>query len=45
VILLATRGAEIHRESCALLQNMGYSLKSLDGRPVEVTDELVAMPP
>jgi FkbM family methyltransferase len=44
IVFLATHGQVAHRECCRLLESAGYSLKSLDARPVDLTDELVALP-
>ena len=41
-ILLATHGRSVHRECCDFLLAAGYSLQSLDRRPVDETDELLA---
>jgi hypothetical protein len=44
VVFLATHGPELHARCCDLLRRARYELASLDGRPVEATDELVASP-
>jgi FkbM family methyltransferase len=44
IIFLATHGPEIHSECTELLAKWNYSLTSLDGKPVESTDELIARP-
>jgi len=43
-IFLSTHGPEVHRASCELLRELGYSLESFDERPLEATDEVVARP-
>ena len=43
-IFLATHGAEVHAECCTLLRSLGYGLYSLDHRPLESTDEVLAKP-
>jgi FkbM family methyltransferase len=45
VILLATHGAQVHRECLDLLMAAGYELVSLHGGPPERTDEIVALAP
>jgi FkbM family methyltransferase len=42
VILLATHGIEVHRESCSLLIALGYALSSIDNRAIQDTDEILA---
>jgi FkbM family methyltransferase len=42
VIFLATHGREIHMACIKLLAKWNYRLMSLDGQPVESTDELIA---
>ena len=42
VIFLATHGQKVHDACLELLAKWNYQLKSLDVRPVEMTDELVA---
>lgn len=42
VLFLATHGRKVHSECCAFLDSIGYCVSSLDGLPVETTDELVA---
>jgi len=44
VIFLATHGREAHVSCSELLGKWRYRLASLDSRPVEATDELVAFP-
>ena len=44
-IFLATHGRAAHDECCRLLESAGYSLNSLDGQAVHLTDEIVARPP
>ncbi|MGH9545463.1 MAG: FkbM family methyltransferase [Terriglobales bacterium] len=44
LILLATHGAAVHRECCRILEEHGFVLESLDARPVEQSDELLARP-
>jgi FkbM family methyltransferase len=41
-IFLATHGPEIHRECCAFLNGLGYTLEALDGKTINDTDELFA---
>ena len=43
-IFLATHGRAAHDECCGLLESAGYSLSSLDGQAVHLTDEIVARP-
>jgi FkbM family methyltransferase len=43
-LLLATHGPDVHRDSCALLQSMGYRVESLDSRPLEQSSEVRAVP-
>jgi len=42
VILLATHGAQAHRECLQLLATAGYTTRGLDGGPGELTSEIVA---
>jgi FkbM family methyltransferase len=44
VIFLATHGSEIHLACAELLAKWNYGLTSLDGKPVESADELIARP-
>lgn len=44
IIFLATHGADIHKQCCDLLQSLNYSLKSINGCPIETTDEILALP-
>jgi FkbM family methyltransferase len=44
IVILATHGAQIHKDCCRLLDDAGYALSALDGRTVEATDELIATP-
>jgi FkbM family methyltransferase len=44
IIFLATHGQEIHSACTELLANWNYQLTSLDGRPLESADELIARP-
>jgi FkbM family methyltransferase len=41
IIFLATHGPEVHKACLDLMTGWGYQLKSLDGKPVEMTDELM----
>lgn len=41
-ILLATHGAEVHQQSCQFLESLGYSLKALNGKTVQESNELIA---
>ncbi len=43
VILLATHGQEIHQRCCRFLEGLRYRLISLDGRPIDQTDEVLAI--
>jgi FkbM family methyltransferase len=44
VIFLATHGPQIHKDCMELLTQSGYRLTSVDERPVEQSDELLATP-
>lgn len=44
VIFLATHGDDVHFACMRLLAGWGYRVTSLDGRPVESSDELIARP-
>jgi FkbM family methyltransferase len=44
IIFLATHGREIHSACIELLDKWNYRLISLDGKPVELADELIARP-
>ena len=44
ILFLATHGPEIHSACTELLTKWNYRLISLDGKPVESTDELIAYP-
>jgi FkbM family methyltransferase len=44
VVVLATHGADIHAQCCTLLRELGYRLASLDSRPLDRTDEVIATP-
>jgi FkbM family methyltransferase len=41
-VFLATHGIEVHHACCDLLSTLGYQLSSLDGKPVALTDEVMA---
>lgn len=43
IIFLATHGAHVHQQCLKLLSEKGYNIKSLDDRPPESTDELLAI--
>lgn len=43
-IFLATHSPELHHECARILRELGYALRSVDGRPWEESDELVAAP-
>jgi FkbM family methyltransferase len=43
-ILLATHGPDVHMACCRFLLGIGYDIGSVDGQPVEHTNELLAMP-
>lgn len=43
-ILLATHGSDAHRECLTLLQEWKYDVESVDRRPLESTDEILARP-
>jgi len=44
VIFLATHGRDVHDSCSELLRRWNYRLTSLDARPLETTDELIALP-
>jgi FkbM family methyltransferase len=44
VIFLATHGPGVHQSCLDALRGWNYRLSSLDARPLEATDELVAVP-
>ena len=44
IIFLATHGRKIHSACTELLANWNYRLTSLDGKPEESADELIARP-
>lgn len=44
VIFLATHGPDVHASCCCFLRDMGYELEALDGRIVEDSTELLAIP-
>jgi FkbM family methyltransferase len=44
ILFLATHGREVHASCCRLLTDLGYNLRSLDGKGVEGADEIVASP-
>jgi FkbM family methyltransferase len=41
-IFLATHGREVHRECCELLTALSYALRTLDGKVLEESDEILA---
>jgi FkbM family methyltransferase len=43
-ILLATHGPDVHIACCGFLSGIGYNIRSVDGQPVERTNELLATP-
>jgi hypothetical protein len=45
-ILLATHGAEIHRQCCDFLEASGYNLRPIDDTitSIDASDEIVALP-
>lgn len=45
VIFLATHGREVHASCCEILVQWNYRLISLDARPIDATEELLAFPP
>lgn len=44
VIFLATHGAAVHAECLRWLRDRGYTCSSMDSRPMETTDEVLALP-
>lgn len=44
IIFLATHSPEVHERCCSLLLSHGYNLQSLNDRPLEQTDEVMAIP-
>jgi FkbM family methyltransferase len=44
LILLATHGETVHRECRRILDRLGFLVESLDGRPIDRCDELIARP-
>ena len=44
VIFLATHGQEVHDACVKLLREWNYSVESMDNRPVQFSDELIAQP-
>lgn len=44
VIFLATHGQDVNAACLKLLNEMHYEVKSMDGRPVALSDELIALP-
>jgi FkbM family methyltransferase len=42
IVLLATHGADRHRECVQILHSLGYTMRGIDGRSVNETDELFA---
>jgi len=42
LIFLATHSVEKHSQCCRLLLNLGYELHSIDERPIDNSDEIVA---
>lgn len=42
-IFLATHGAEVHQRCCAFLKDLRYRLTSVDGLPLEETNEVLAI--
>ena len=45
VIFLATHGEDAHQESLALLRGWGYTFESLDGVSINLSREILALPP
>jgi len=45
IIFLATHSQSLHTACCELLVSAGYKLEGVDGRLVEVSDELICHPP
>ena len=43
-ILLATHGPDVHLDCCRFLLGIGYNIRSVDGQPIERTNELLATP-
>jgi FkbM family methyltransferase len=41
-IFLATHGSVVHEDCCRFLSSLGYSLRSIDRRSIEETDEILA---
>jgi hypothetical protein len=44
VIFLATHGLEVHDACLKLLREWKYAVESMDNRPVQFSDELIAQP-
>ena len=44
IVFLSTHGADLHRESCSILGDLGYRLESLDGHPLDICATLLAIP-
>jgi len=42
IIMLATHGTRVHDECIDELRELGYGVQSIDGRPIDQTDELLA---
>jgi FkbM family methyltransferase len=42
-IFLSTHGSRVHSDCCSLLEDIGYALTSVDGKPVEHTNELIGI--
>jgi FkbM family methyltransferase len=45
ILLLATHGADVHRKCCDMLREMRYTLRPMDGKPLEESSEVRADPP
>ncbi len=44
IIFLATHGQDIHKNCISYLLKFNYKLKSVSGKPIEETDEIIAEP-
>jgi FkbM family methyltransferase len=44
VIFVATHGEQPHRDCCRILTAAGYDLECLEGGPIELASEIVAIP-
>ncbi len=44
-LFLSTHGSEAHKQSCSFLQSLGYTLRPIDGKPLDRSRDILAVFP